>query len=298
MSPLELWMTNGTLALKPRSGRPRKTTRREDKLMVRQVQINPFISCKDIKVQIQRPDVSIHTIRRRLIKVGKLKSRRAAKKPWLREVNRLRRLAWARAHINWTSDQWRSILWSDESKFEIRHHASRKVWRKDGQRYNPKNTVKTVKHDKSVMIWGCFSYSGVGRLYRIRGTMNKEMYHSILQREMIPSAALLFPHSPWIFQQDNDPKHTARLNQTYLANIGVTVLDWPAQSPDLNPIENLWNELDRRLKDRDCNSEDDLFDTLKDGWDSIPADYMEKLIDSMPRRCAAVIAANGNGTKY
>jgi hypothetical protein len=189
-------------------------------------------------------------------------------------------------------------LWSDESKFEIRYHASRKVWRKDGQRYNPKNTIKTVKHDKSVMVWGCFSYWGVGRLYRINGIMKKEHYHSILQRQMIPSAAGLFLGRPWIFQQDNDPKHMALINKRYLENKGVNILNWPAQSPDLNPIENLWNELDRQLQNRDCNSEDELFDTLKDGWDDLTAEYMEKLVDSMPRRCAAVIAANGNGTKY
>jgi hypothetical protein len=128
--------------------------------------------------------------------------------------------------------------------------------------------------------------------------MDKEMYHSILQREMIPSAAGLFPGSPWIFQHDNDPKHKARINQTYLANIGVNVLDWPAQSPDLNPIENLWNHLDRHLQNRDCNNEEELFNALKGGWESITAEYVEKLVDSMPNRCAAVIAANGNGTKY
>jgi transposase len=205
----------GTLALKSRSGRPRKTSPGEDRLIVRQVQQDPFVSCKKILSNIQRPDLSKHTIRRRLIRVGNFKCRRAAKKPWLREPNRVKRLEWAQNHINWTLDQWRSVLWSDESKFEIRYHASRKVWRKDGQRYNPKNTIKTVKHDKSVMVWGCFSYWGVGRLYRINGIMKKEHYHSILQRQMIPSAAGLFLGRPWIFQQDNDPKHMALINKRY-----------------------------------------------------------------------------------
>jgi transposase len=186
----------GTLAPKPKPGRPRKTTRREDSLIVRQVQGDPFTSCKKIQAQIGRPDLSTHTIRRRLIKVGKYKSRRAANKPWLREANRRKRLEWARAHRNWTPDQWRSVLWSDESKFEIRYHAARKVWRKDGQRYNPRNTIKTVKHEKSVMVWGCFSYWGVGRLYRIQGIMDQFKYHSILQHQMFPSAACLFLGTP------------------------------------------------------------------------------------------------------
>ena len=128
--------------------------------------------------------------------------------------------------------------------------------------------------------------------------MRKEHYHNILRNQMIPSARGLFFDDDWIYQQDNDPKHTAGINQRYLRNKGVIVMDWPAQSPDLNPIENLWNELDRRLKNRMCNSEDELFQVLKDGWDSLPAEYLESLVDSMPRRCNAVIQARGNGTKY
>ena len=245
-----------------------------------------------------RPDLSPETIRRRLKSVGQLKCRTAAKKPWLSRGNRLKRLVWARAHVNWTHHQWRKVLWSDESKFVIRYHASRKVWRLKGQRFNPKNTLKTVKHDKKVMVWGCFAYGGVGNLYRIQGIMMKEDYHHILSRHMVPSARALFPRNNFLFQQDNDPKHTAMLNKAYLVNKGIQVLPWPAQSPDLNPIENLWNELDRRLKNRVCNSEDELFEVLKEGWEALPQEYLEKLVDSMQNRCRAVILARGNGTKY
>jgi hypothetical protein len=292
------FLKEGTLVPKPRCGSPKKTTDREDSMIVREVKKNPFMTCKQVAVAVGRPDLSPDTIKRRLVKVGKLKCRTAAKKPWLRPVNRVNRLAWARAHVNWTQAQWREVLWSDESKFVIRYHASRKVWRLKGQRFNPKNTVKTVKHDKKVMVWGCFSYGGVGRLYRIHGIMDAMGYHSILQRQMIPSAEALFPHIPWTFQQDNDPKHTAGVNKRYLQNKNVNVLDWPAQSPDLNPIENLWNELDRRLKRRACNTENELFEVLKEGWDALPQDYLQKLVDSMPNRCRAVILARGNGTKY
>jgi hypothetical protein len=148
------------------------------------------------------------------------------------------------------------------------------------------------------MVWGCFSYGGVGRLYRIHGIMNAERYHAILQHQMFPSAEALFPRVNWTFQQDNDPKHTAGINQRYLANRNINVMEWPAQSPDLNPIENLWNELDRRLKNRVCNTENQLFEQLQEGWDDLPQDYLKKLVDSMPNRCRAVILARGHGTKY
>jgi hypothetical protein len=169
----------------------------------------------------------------------------------------------------------------DESKFVIRYHASRKVWRMKRQRVKPNNTVKTLKHDKKVMVWGCFSY-GVGRLYRIHGIMNAGCYHDILQHQMFPSADALFPRLPWIFQQDNNPKHTAGINKRYLQNRNVNVMELPAQSPDLNPIENLWNEFDRRLKNRVCNTENELFEKLQEGWDDLPQDYLEKLVNSIP----------------
>ena len=84
----------------------------------------------------------------------------------------------------------------------------------------------------------------------------------------------------------------------YLRNQRVNVMEWPPQSPDLNPIENLWNQLDRSLKNRVCNTEDELFEVLKGGWEALSADYIESLVDSMPSRCRAVIEARGYGTKY
>ena len=78
----------------------------------------------------------------------------------------------------------------------------------------------------------------------------------------------------------------------------VTVLDWPAQSPDLNPIENLWSELDRRLKDRKTNTKEDLFRVIEEGWNNLPKEYLKTLVESMPRRIEACIKNKGFATKY
>ncbi len=100
---------------------------------------------------------------------------------------------------------------------------------------------------------------GVGALHRIVGIMKKEMYQNILETEFQRSAQMLFPDGNYLFQQDNDPKHTAGVMQNYIRQSGIR----PAQSPDLNPIENLWAILDLKLQSRKPNTEAELFEQLQ-----------------------------------
>lgn len=163
----------------------------------------------------------------------------------------------------------------------------KRVWRMHNERYSPRCMRGTVKHDKKINVWGCFSSGGVGRLHRIIGIMDQEIYMDIREEPMLHSADLLFGRENWILQQDNDPKHTAK-----------RVKEWPPQSPDLNPIENLWSILDRRLSNRHVNSEAELFQCLQEGWNSLPVSLLSKLVASMHDRCQAVIDNKGLPTKY
>ncbi len=156
----------------------------------------------------------------------------------------------------------------------------------------------SVKFPQSVMIWAAMLSAGVGPLCFLKSTVNAAIYQEILEHFMPPSADKLYGDADFIFQQDLAPAHTANGTKSWFNDHGVTVLDWPANSPDLNPIENLWGIVKRKMRDTRPNNADELKATVKETWASIPPQQCHKLITSMPRRIEAVIKAKGTPTKY
>ncbi len=225
--------------------------------------------------------------------------RRRATKPLLNQRQRQKRLTWAVEKKIWTVAQWSKVLFSDESKFCISFgNQGPRVWRKSGEAQNPCCLKSSVKFPQSVMIWAAMSSAGVGPLCFLKSTVNAAIYQEILEHFMLPSADKLYGDADIIFQQDLAPAHTAKGTKSWFNDHGVTVLDWPANSPDLNPIENLWGIVKRKMRDTRPNNADDLKATVKETWASIPPQQCHKLITSMPRRIGAVIKAKGAPTKY
>lgn len=283
-----------------RSGRPKATTESEDKFLRVNSLRDRRLTGQQLQAQLNSghsTQVSVSTVKRRLRAAG-LTGRVAARKPLLRRQNKTKRLAWAMKHRHWTTEDWKKVLWTDESKFQI-FGSSRRIFvrRRVGERMVPQCVTSTVKHGGgSVMVWGCFAGSRVGDLYRVRGTLNQNGYHSILQRHAIPSGMRLIGQR-FILQQDNDPKHKSKLCQTYLRKKEqdgkLENMEWPAQSPDLNPIELVWDELDRRVKAKQPTSATHLWELLQQSWEELSEEYLISIVERMPRVCAAVISAKG-----
>uniref|UniRef100_A0AC34RLD5 Transposase n=1 Tax=Panagrolaimus sp. JU765 TaxID=591449 RepID=A0AC34RLD5_9BILA len=286
---------------KKRSGRPRKTTAALDRIITRK-------SKSDIKknaVEIAREmaeefnvKVSRQTIGRRLNAAG-LFGRVPIKKPWISAKNRRARIEFAKAHVDWSIEQWKKVIWSDESKFQLFGSDGRRyIRRPSGARNNQKYQKPTIKHGGgNVLVWGCFSSSGVGPIRRIEGIMDSIMYRDIMENTMLPFARQTKIRG-WVYMQDNDPKHRSRLVQQWFLNRKVRLMEWPSQSPDLNPIEHLWNELGKRVGARTHRNQDELFEDLQREWRAIPLNVLTNLVESMPRRCAEVLKCKGYAVKY
>ncbi len=144
------------------------------------------------------------------------------------------------------------------------------------------------------------SSAGVGptnKLCFLKTNITAPVYQEILEHFMLSFADQLFKDADFIFQQDLAPAHTAKSTKSWLNDHGVGVLDWAANSPDLN-IENLWVIVKRKMRNKRPKNADELKATVKETWASIPPQQCHKLITSMPRRIEAVIKAKGAPTKY
>ncbi|KAK3509481.1 hypothetical protein QTP70_035136 [Hemibagrus guttatus] len=197
-------------------------------------------------------------------------------------------------------DFWENTLWTDETKIELfGSSVFHYVWRKSNTAFQKKNIIPTVKYGGgSVMVWGCFAASGPGRLAVINGSMNSAVYQKILKENARPSVCDLKLKRTWVLQQDNDPKHTSKSTSEWLKKNKMKTLEWPSQSPDLNPIEMLWHDLKKVVHARKPSNVAELQQFCKDEWAKIPPQRCNRLTASYRKRLIAVVAAKGGPTSY
>lgn len=232
--------------------------------------------------------------------------RRVARaKPPLSEKNQQIRLQWAEDHKDWSIAQWITILWTDETWVTSGRH--RKVWvtRRPSEELEPTCIVEKLCRKRGWMFWGCFSGISKGPCLfweKEWGSINKDTYCERIV-PLIHGWLRLYPHLQ--LMQDGAPGHAATKTTTELIERGISPIFWPAFSPDLNPIEAIWNRMKDYieihypdLEDGRQPTYDELRRIVREAWDSISQEDLVDLISSMPARCAAVIKAEGGHTKY
>ena len=296
---------SGEVKDKKRSGRPRKLNERDERNIVRCLMTNECSNAVQLKKSLQVNDgidVSSDTVRRVLRRNG-LMARIKRKKPLLSKKHRKKRLEFAKRYKDWTVNDWNKVVWSDESKFQIFGSDGRQYcWKRPNEPLKDAHVKPTVKFGgDSVFVWGCFTSRGVGFLCKIDGGLDAELYRQILSEDFMETLRYYeLSVSDIIFQQDNDLKHTVLLTKEWFDDNNVEVLPWPPQSPDLNPIEHLWNDVDRRLRALNVTirGKDALWEHISQIWNETALETCTKLIESMPERVKDVINAKGGYTRW
>lgn len=284
-----------------RPGRPRNTTEREDRALRLAAVRDRFSTTRaigDIWRGLTNLGISVRSVYRRIHSFG-LKSYRPFLCLPLTPRHKRSRLEWCNERLQWV-DQWKQVVFSDESRFCLCAHDGRKmVRRRRGERRNLQFAVdRHTALTRGVMLWGAIGYGSKSPLVFIPGVLNANRYiHTVLEPTLIPYLRRL--ENP-IFQQDNARPHVARVTMEFLEQANVDLLPWPSRSPDLSPIEHVWDVIGRRLGHLHPPplTLPDIRMRIQEAWDAIPQADIDNLISSMPRRVAECCRNHGGATHY
>lgn len=294
----------GVFTRRNNCGRKKSTSERDNRFITLNVLRDRRVTSVQMKnelEEVRQVQVSDRTIRRRLFDIG-LRARRPATGPELLRNHRVERLRYAREHEYWGNEEWSNILFTDESRFCLRSPDGReRIYRRTGERFFQNHFSPRVSYGGgSVMVWGGVSFEARTDLVIVnRGAMTADRYiRDVLEPYVVPFAP--FIGDDFMLMHDNARPHVARIVNEYLAEVEIPVMNWPPRSPDINPIEHVWDALGRKVRSRvpaPANLQQ-LSEVLIEEWQQIDQAYIQNLIEGMPRRIAAVIRARGGNTSY
>lgn len=294
----------GDVTRRPVSGRPRVTTPRQDRYLVisaRRQRGSTATSLGSALTVATGIRISRQTVYRRLNHAG-LYARRPAVCIPLTSAQKRARLNWSLKHQHWSVGEWANVMFSDESRFSLSSDSRRvTIWRERGTRFEPRN-ISERHHfpSRGVMVWAGIMMDGRTDLHFFdTGSVTGQRYRD----EVLEPYVRLFRGAVgpnFIFMDDNAPCHRAVLVDDFLETENIQRMSWPANSPDLNPIEHVWDMLGRQIAalSHPPSSVTELKRTLQEAWNHLSPQLIHHLIASMVNRCAACLAVRGDHTPY
>lgn len=257
---------------------------------------NSSKSCAQVAREFNLP-VSAETVRATVHRCSDFSFERKERTQQMTVQHMQFRFDWCVHHMAWRRE-WHNVIFSDEKKWSLDGPDGLAYYWHDPNK--PKVTFpKRQNGGGGIMVWGCFSSRGTGELFVIENNANAQDYLFILESNLLPYIDR-HGRDEMIFMQDNAAIHTARVVQEWFAEQQMTTLPWPAKSPDLNPIENLWGILTREVykENKQYSSKHELRAAVMQAWAAIDNDTIQSLINSLPKRCVEVIQVEGKAIDY
>jgi hypothetical protein len=268
----------------------RKLSARDDSLIGRSAS-NEVTSAKKIKATLGL-DVSESTVLRSLRRGDHILYAKKRKTFKISPANKIKRLQFCHIHEAW-QQQWKNVLFSDEKKFNLDGPDGWQYYWHD-LRKEPLIRDTSQAGTAGIMVWAGFGTLGKTELVFCSSKMKSADYITLLDNHLIPYLPLCVEPEP-IFQQDNAPMHKSKATMAFLVDREVTVMDWPPNSPDLNPQEEVWSTMARHVYSggRTFTSIGALKLAIQAAWTDLSLEYLQILLNSMPNRMLEVIRNKG-----
>ncbi|GFW44881.1 transposable element Tcb2 transposase [Trichonephila clavipes] len=250
--------------------------------------------------RVRRKQISRKIVARRL-RGGGLYARRTVVCVPLTRQHRTACLQWCREHHKWTEQDWACVLFSDESRFSLSSDCRRQlIWRKSGTAYRPENIQEKDRYPTcNIMVRAGIMINGRTSLHVVvNGTMTGQRY---IDEVLLPHVRLFrgVVGDKFVFMDDNATCHRTLAVQDCLDSEGIQRLVWPARSPDLNLIENVWDALGRQVAGRNYprTNKNTLIRALTEEWDKLPQQLLDNVVQSMVRRVERCITLHGGHSR-